>query len=323
MLIHLYTAALVAVVAGSSCAMLDAGGIFLFALVCILAVLLNQAESVFRAIVYFLGLLFVLAMLLPAISVAREGARRATCGNNLRQLALALHNYHDRYGCFPPAYVADKDGKPVHSWRVLILPFMECRPLYERYDFNEPWNGPHNRKLLAERPSELACLSDENARARGSTHTNYLAVMGTRTAWRGDKPRSTRDADLAGKSASTIMLVEVADANINWTEPKDLSIDVFQNGDSPSMRVVPSSRHLLDNGFFYYDTPIVCAAMMDGSLRLLPADRLATGDLLTIGGCPPEIVNQQNLQLNWLHCTALPIWIIAVALLLIRAVRSR
>ena len=60
---------------------------------------------------------------------------------------MAVANYHETYGCFPPAYVADRDGKPMHSWRVLILPFLEQRELYNAYNFAEPWDGPNNRKL--------------------------------------------------------------------------------------------------------------------------------------------------------------------------------
>jgi Protein of unknown function (DUF1559) len=62
---------------------------------------------------------------------------------------LAVANYHETYGCFPPAYVADRDGKPIHSWRVLILPFLEQQELYRAYNFDEPWNGPNNRKLAS------------------------------------------------------------------------------------------------------------------------------------------------------------------------------
>src|SRR5262245_3382414 len=64
-------------------------------------------------------------LLLPAVSVAREPARRMQCLNNLKQIALALHNYDATYGSLPPAYIADASGKPMHSWRVLILPFLE------------------------------------------------------------------------------------------------------------------------------------------------------------------------------------------------------
>ena len=93
-----------------------------------------------------------IGLLLPAFSSAREAARRMQCLNNLKQIALALHNYHDVYGVFPPAYIPDAQGKPKHSWRVLILPFLEEQGTYEKYDFDEPWDGPNNRALLTSMP---------------------------------------------------------------------------------------------------------------------------------------------------------------------------
>src|SRR4029453_12945484 len=73
------------------------------------------------------------ALLLPAVQQAREAARRTQCKNNLKQIGLALHNYADVYGSFPPAYIADETDKPMHSWRVLILPFLDQDQLYKEY----------------------------------------------------------------------------------------------------------------------------------------------------------------------------------------------
>ena len=67
----------------------------------------------------------LIALLLPAVQAAREAARRTQCSNNLKQIGLAMHNYHDVNQQFPPAYIADADGQPMHSWRVLILPYLE------------------------------------------------------------------------------------------------------------------------------------------------------------------------------------------------------
>src|SRR6476469_182788 len=81
----------------------------------------------------------LVALLLPAVQAAREAARRMQCSNHLKQIGLALQNYHDTFGSLPPAYLADSQGKPIHSWRVLILPFLENTTLYDRYSFDEPW----------------------------------------------------------------------------------------------------------------------------------------------------------------------------------------
>src|SRR5579863_7317837 len=88
----------------------------------------------------------------PAIIKQRRAAALAESKQHLKQLGVALHQYHDAYGCFPPAYVMGNDGKPWHSWRVLLLPFLDQKPLYDRYRFDEPWNGTHNRDLHLLRP---------------------------------------------------------------------------------------------------------------------------------------------------------------------------
>ena len=77
----------------------------------------------------------LVALLLPAIQAAREAARRTQCSNNLKQIALAFHNYNDTYGTFPPAYIPDENGQPMHSWRMLILPFLECDHIYRAVQF--------------------------------------------------------------------------------------------------------------------------------------------------------------------------------------------
>ena len=112
----------------------------------------------------------LVSLLLPAVNSAREAARRTQCVHHLKQLGLALQAYHDKYGSLPPAYFPDKDGKPKYSWRVLILPMLGEQALYDAYDFDEPWNGPNNRKLASKMPAVFACPGRPAGwrRARGS-----------------------------------------------------------------------------------------------------------------------------------------------------------
>ncbi len=103
-----------------------------------------------------MGLFGIELIVLPAIQSSRGLVNsHPSCNYCLLNIALALQNYHDDYGSFPPAYIPDKDGKPMHSWRVLLLPYLERRTLYEKYRFDEPWNGPNNRKLALEKPALL------------------------------------------------------------------------------------------------------------------------------------------------------------------------
>src|SRR5205823_3159081 len=89
----------------------------------------------------------LLALLLPAVQAAREAARRMQSSNHLKQLSLAVMNYHDAYGTFPPAIVRDDNGKPLYSGRVLLLPFMESSGRYERFDKSQAWNSAANQSL--------------------------------------------------------------------------------------------------------------------------------------------------------------------------------
>ena len=116
-----------------------------------------------------------IALLLPAVQAAREAAHIMACTQNLKQIGLAMQGYHQNYGCFPPAFVADKQGKPKHSWRVLILPFLGEQELYSKYRFDEPWNGPHNMALVLQMPKVYRCPSDyDDDRSR----TSYAMIVG-------------------------------------------------------------------------------------------------------------------------------------------------
>jgi|SRR5579863_7319784 len=175
---------------------------------------------------------------------AREAGRRTSCICNVKNLALACHNYQSQYGVFPPAYIADSQGRPMHSWRVLLLPYLNANELYARYDFAEPWDGPNNIKLLDEMPSVFACpscnpqprtmaagLSFSGIFACGigapsdsarSKFTSYAAVLGPRGIFRGADPVSMDQ--VTDGLGQTLFIGEVADANIFWTRPEDIDI---------------------------------------------------------------------------------------------------
>ncbi len=160
------------------------------------------------------------ALLLPAVQQAREAARRSQCKNNLKQIGLALHNYADAYGAFPPAYVADASGKPMHSWRVLILPYLDQAPLYNQYNFSEPWDGPSNSRLLSQMPSVYACPSHPGS--PGGTSTAYAAVFGEQCVFRGSEPVAFKD--ITDGASNTLLVVEADGAGIPWMKPDDVDI---------------------------------------------------------------------------------------------------
>jgi hypothetical protein len=152
---------------------------------------------------------------------ARREAREGDCAMHLHQIALALINYQGVYGSLPPAVVTDADGLPLHSWRVLILPFLDGDKLYAKYDFSEPWNGPKNSRLQAELPERFAdrfhCLDGRS----GRTMTNYFAVIGPQTLWPGTTSGVIEASMMA--AAPEVLVIELPDSDINWMEPRDVS----------------------------------------------------------------------------------------------------
>jgi Protein of unknown function (DUF1559) len=163
--------------------------------------------------------------LLPAVQQAREAARRSSCKNNLKQIGLALHNYHDVYHSFPPAYLADKNGMPMHSWRVLILQYLgpEERALFNAYRFDEPWNGPNNSRLANKMPLFYRCPSSTH----DAPYTHYVVVRGPGTLFPGADVRKL--ADVRDGTAHTAMVVESVKA-VHWMAPDDTSPEEFLNG---------------------------------------------------------------------------------------------
>ena len=162
----------------------------------------------------------LVALLLPAVQAAREAARRMQCSNNLKQIGLAMHNYNQQYGCFPPAFIADKHGKAMHSWRVLILPFMDQKSLYDRYRFDEPWDGPHNKALASQMPAVYRCPTEAGP---DSVQTSYAMIVGPHAFSDGPTPR--KFGDIKDGLSNTIMVAECAGAGINWLEPRDLDTE--------------------------------------------------------------------------------------------------
>ncbi|MDZ7618474.1 MAG: DUF1559 domain-containing protein, partial [Patescibacteria group bacterium] len=116
-----------------------------------------------------IGLVVLGGVLWCAVDLARQAAIHSGCKCPLGSLHLAMHSYHAAYGHLPPAYLADKDGKPLHSWRVLILPYVEEQDLYDAR-FDEPWNGPNNIRLAHKMPKLYHCPSEPDS----DSTTNYV-----------------------------------------------------------------------------------------------------------------------------------------------------
>lgn len=168
------------------------------------------------------GGLGVAALLIPSLGPATKASQRTYCSNNLKQIALALHNYHDAYNTFPPAYTVDEDGNKLHSWRTLILPFIEQEALYRQVDLSTAWDSPQNRHLSQLMIPVYTCPSGNGS---NPARTDYMVVVGPETVFDGATPVSIRG--ILDGTSNTILVVEVSGSTTNWMEPNDLDLETM------------------------------------------------------------------------------------------------
>ncbi len=170
------------------------------------------------AVIGIVGVL--IALLLPMRRSARPAAHRMQCANNLKQIGIALHTYADEYGALPPAFTVDADGKPLHSWRTLILPMMEQQPLYEKIDLSKPWDDPANKVAFDSSVPAYSCPSATSTQ----NETTYMAVAVPGGCFRPTEPR--KFSEITDDHNWTLMVMEVdAKQAVHWMSPTD-SLDL-------------------------------------------------------------------------------------------------
>ena len=153
--------------------------------------------------------------MLGAVGQARNAARRSASKNYLKQIGLAMHNFHDVYRSFPVAK-DQPNVSPQLSWRVHLLPFVDQAPLYKQFHLNEPWNSPHNRALINQMPE---VFRNPNSTAPPG-RTVYLGIDGPGGMMENGGGKPIRD--ITDGSANTILVVEADDAAaVIWTKPDD------------------------------------------------------------------------------------------------------
>lgn len=154
-------------------------------------------------------------VMLPAVQAAREAARRAQCRNNLQLIGIALNQYVADYGSFPPAFVADQNGTRLHSWRVLLLPYIDDE-LADEYDYDQPWDSPHNMNIATRMPSAYACPSDPDAIGG---FTSYMACNGPNRVFQDAKP--VKPNAITDGLTRAIAVIESANSQALWLDPND------------------------------------------------------------------------------------------------------
>jgi hypothetical protein len=150
-----------------------------------------------------------------------SSAQRTRGINNLKQMALALHNYNDTYGHLPPPASTDAKGNALLSWRVAILPFIDESDLYKQFKLDEPWDSPHNKKLLAKMPKVYAPVG---VKTKEADSTFYQLCTGPNTPWPTISTKARIPANFPDGTSNTLLIVEAGEA-VPWTKPTDLAID--------------------------------------------------------------------------------------------------
>lgn len=203
------------------------------------------------------------ALLLPAVQSARAAARRTQSMNNVKQLVLGIHIYENQHAKLPNSIV-DKNGKPLLSWRVHLLPFLDQQALYNKFHLDEPWDSEHNKALLSQMPAVFRHPEQDPQDFR----TRYLGVAGKGTFF---GERDLTFAKIVDGTSNTIAVVEVApEQAVEWTRPQDWEFNPQQ-----------PARGLLQRG-----APGFLAGFADGSVRFISenVDTAALKAAFTIAG---------------------------------------
>jgi len=213
----------------------------------------------------------LVSLLLPAVQKVREAANRLQDQNNLKQIMLAIHSYADAHGHLPHDIV-DKNGKPLLSWRVQILPYIEQETLFKQFKLDEPWDSPNN--LRASRVDVKMFLSPRFPPPKQPGLTHYQGFVGPGTLF--ETGKKIRFTDITDGTSNTLAVIETAEA-VEWAKPGGLPFDPKK----PLPKLTPG------------DDGVINAAMADGSVRAIHLARLKEDVLKALitragGEVPPD-----------------------------------
>lgn len=216
------------------------------------------------------------SMLSQAADKSMESHRRNERLQKFKQIMLGMWNFESAKKHLPPAAICDKNGKPLLSWRVAILPYIDQNELYKQFHLDEPWDGPHNRPLVDQMPDIYADADAKLRKLRREGKTTFQVPVGPETIFYNNEGATIRD--ISDGTSQTIALVEVEPQRaVFWTQPEDWAVDLAH----PKSGVERSDR-----GFF-------TAARCDGSVHIVPTktDEKSLRALLTRKG--REIIERQ------------------------------
>ncbi len=189
-----------------------------------------------------------LGMAIPATQKIRVAAGRQRGSNNLKQIGLALHNYESANNELPPAAIVDKKGKPMLSWRVMILPYIEQDNLYKEFKLDEPWDSENNKKLISKMPK----VYEHHSAPKKEGHTHYRVFVGKGAMW--DYLKGEKLAGIPDGTSNTWMVVE-AQESVIWTKPEELEYDPKKDVESLGTHTDGGFLALFGDGSVRYITP--------------------------------------------------------------------
>jgi type II secretory pathway pseudopilin PulG len=160
----------------------------------------------------------LMALLLPFRRTAGTARRRMECHMKLKQIGNALNAYIDRYGNLPPAYTVDTNGNHLHSWRTLILPYLDQEDLYNAIDLSKPWDDPANAGAIEAMPAVYRCPAAELP----TNFTSYLGSVGVEACFHSTRPRAV--SEFTDGRSETLMVIEMPpEQAVHWMSPQDAS----------------------------------------------------------------------------------------------------
>lgn len=196
--------------------------------------------------------------------------------NKFKMIMIAMWNFESANKHLPPAAICDKNGKPLLSWRVAILPYVDENKLYKQFHLDEPWDSPHNLPLAAKMPDIYANSDGALRGLRDAGKTTFQVPVGPETIFHDNLGSSARD--ITDGTSQTIALVEVVpERAVYWTQPEDWAVDLAHP----------------KNGIERSDRNFVNAARCDGSAHTIPltTDEKTLRALLTRKG--REVIDRQ------------------------------
>jgi hypothetical protein len=205
-------------------------------------------------------------MMLPTFQGAREAAPRTQCKNNLKWIAMSVHEYYDEYDSFPAPTMASAESPPT-SWRVDLIPRFDpgLQPdPTTGYDRSVAWDDPANLAVSQRRAPPYFCPTNDTPQdSAGRWYTAYTFLTGPGTVFPSEGPLKIRE--IMDGTSQTLMLVEACGAKIVWTQPADIDVSRETAQINAPGKASGTSDGVLSS---YHEAGAHCA-LADGSVRYL------------------------------------------------------